>query len=91
MGSDGQVVPVEGQQHRPIRLGILKPIQFHRRGCGFTVAEYGDRPWWISAASAIRSIATLEELVRALTSTCWYYRKSRQQVVAAAEAAQGQR
>lgn len=70
IGPDGQVIAVANQRHKPIRLGMVGPVQFHRCPCGFTLALYDGRLFWIPAAAAIRGIDNLEDLTFALSRSC---------------------
>src|SRR6516164_5757003 len=59
-------------QHQPATIGTLGPIEFDRCICGFTLARFEGRTWWIRVQSpdghepAIRAVSEPEELAYAL-------------------------
>jgi hypothetical protein len=64
-------------QHQPAPIGTLGPIEFDRCVCGFTLARFGGRTYWIRVRSpdghepAIRDVSEPEELAYALRTACW--------------------
>ena len=63
-------------QHQPATIGTLGPIEFDRCVCGFTLARFEGRTWWIRVQSpdghepAIRDVSEPEELAYALRTVC---------------------
>jgi hypothetical protein len=64
-------------QHQPAPIGTLGPIEFDRCVCGFTLARYEGRTYWIRVQSpdghepAIRDVSEPKELAYALRTACW--------------------
>jgi hypothetical protein len=62
-------------EHAPVPVGVLGPVQFRRCRCGFTLAKYDGKVFWIRAKPGIREILNPEGLARALRTRCWHYRR----------------
>jgi hypothetical protein len=62
-------------EHVPVPVGVLGPIEFNRCPCGFTLAKYDGRLFWIRATPGIREIHNADELAQALRTRCWHYRR----------------
>jgi hypothetical protein len=62
------------EEHAPISVGVLGHVQFSRCPCGFTLAKYDGRLFWIRAKPGIRELLNADDLARALHTRCWHYR-----------------
>jgi hypothetical protein len=67
--------PLITEEHVPVSVSALGPIQFSRCQCGFTLAKYDGKLFWIQAKPGIRQILGTAELARALRTRCWHYRR----------------
>jgi hypothetical protein len=75
-GEHRQQILQRAMQHKPAPIGTLGPIEFDRCVCGFTLARFESRTWWIRVKSpdghepAIRDVSEPEELAYALRTAC---------------------
>jgi hypothetical protein len=67
-------VTAERKEHAPMPVGALGPVQFSRCPCGFTLAKYDGKVFWIRAKPGICELLTADDLARALRTRCWHYR-----------------
>ena len=66
---------VSNAEHAPVPVGILGPVEFSRCPCGFTLARYNGRLFWIRAKPGIRELQNPDELALSLRTRCWYHRR----------------
>jgi hypothetical protein len=62
-------------QHRPVPIGALGPTEYERCVCGFTLARYEGRTYWIRVRGRddeppICDVTDAEELAYALRTAC---------------------
>jgi len=71
-----QEILARALQHHPAPIGALGPIEFERCACGFTLARYEGRTYWIRVRSRdgddppICDVTDAEELAYALRTAC---------------------
>ena len=47
-------------EHVPASVGVLGPVEFIRCPCGFTLAKYDSKVFWIRAKPGIREMLNAE-------------------------------
>ena len=70
-----QEILARALQHHPAPIGALGPIEFERCACGFTLARYEGRTYWIRVRGRddeppICDVTDAEELAYALRTAC---------------------
>jgi hypothetical protein len=83
---EGQIVPVDGQQHKSARVGLISDVTIF--GCGLTLGLVeGGRLIWIQT-KGFRALNTAQALIDTLRSNCWFpaHQKRKPRRIAARQA-----